>query len=197
MGPIREVYRGEPTWFRTTQEMGQDAYELRVQSTVLLRFCYHRFSDLLTPNAEAETAEGRWLIVPDVLVRRSLQVYRGSAVRQRVGVYTPSTMRGSFHGALELSTGQRFHWLKRHSGIGFWEFTTLQGKPLLGLRETFGRGSVAGTVIELSDAGRRLPELPLLAVLSCYLRIEEIEEEERLARRRARRQKATGTAQPA
>jgi hypothetical protein len=128
-------------------------------------------SPSFSPNARAETADGRWLFQPRGLFRRGVIVLAEGA----------ETPLATFHrywrrGVVRFQDGRELIWRRESFWSRTWLFEDAGGGVLMRFRRrlSFPR---ARTGLELDSSAGRVAEVPLLACLGWFLQI--------LARRRA------------
>jgi hypothetical protein len=188
MVAAHELQQADLQWVRTELAVGQETFELRAHDDVVGSVCCH---GLMIPSADAQAGDDRWTFAFNGILRNRLNVCNQTDSRP-VATYEASVVRGPLRGTVRLADGRRLYWLKeRHWGL-VWTFITEQGTPIAYFRQRVEQGAV----VELADAARSEPELPLLLTLGFYLRRIGIEEEQAEAKREARRQQLKARQKP-
>jgi len=158
--PLRDSLYGDLLWRRPSLFRNELRLESGSETLATLRW-----ERLLSTEAVAESADGRWIIV-----RHRMASLRGEvAVRAAESEQTLATFKRAWRrkGTLEFASGSGFRWEREGFWRPEWFWSSAKTARLVTFRSRLGFTNRYEMAVD--PAALRIEELPVLVLLGAYL----------------------------
>ena len=158
--PLRDSLYGELVWSR----LGLFRRDLQLESGSEI-LASLRWEKMLSDQAIAESADGRW----NIGARRGRSLRREVLVREAQAQEPVATFTRSWRrtGDLRFVSGPEFAWRREGFWRSEWFWSSARTERLVTFRSRLGFRS--RYEMEVDQAARQLKELPILVLLGAYL----------------------------